>query len=394
MNKLKIIIFEGSLQPPVFINRLMDGLAKEGHDIYLLHFGTTSISPQKNLHYISLGSSKNNFHLIFQSLRNAYETGIKEIIDTSKKIAEGNRKNLQKRNLRVILDKIQPDLIHVQWPSLLDMLGEVLNELKYPVVLSQRGYQINVKPFMDQSYFKKLAAIFPKLSGFHSVSKAISFRGDSIWNSPAKNNEVIYTGLDLDKFTFRENYFRNKKLKFLTVGRPHWIKGLPDTIHACAILQKKNIEFEYVIVGGIGNEEILFLTNFYKLEKSVKILGKLAKKEVYELMSGSDLLIVSSIEEGIPNVLVEAMALGVPVVSTACGGVEELIDHNKEGWVVPTRNPEALAAQIETFSSLPDHSIETVRKAARAKVEKQHSYQQMLKGMEKLYNKVIGTATL
>lgn len=390
MNKLKIIIFEGSLQPPVFINRLMDGLAKEGHDIYLLHFGTTSISPQKNLHYISLGSSKNNFHLILQSLRYAYETGIKEVINTSKKITEGNRENLQKRNLKIILDKIQPDLIHVQWPSLLNTLVEVLNERKYPVVLSQRGYQINVKPFVDHTYFKKLATILPKLSGFHSVSKAISLRGDSIWNSSAKNDEVIYTGLDLEDFSFRENYFKNKKLKFLSVGRPHWKKGLHDAIHACAILLKKNIEFEYVIVGGIGNEEILFLTNFYKLEKSVKILGKLSKKEVYELMSGSDLLIVSSIEEGIPNVLVEAMALGVPVVSTACGGVEELIEHDKLGWVVPSRNPEALAAQIEKFISLPDHSIEIVRRAARLKVEKQHSYERMLKGMESLYRKTIG----
>ncbi len=378
------------MKPPMFIRRLMEGLAKEGHDIYLLHFGTTSILPLKKMHFISLGSNINNYQLILQSLRRSSELNYYAVFETMKKIAGGNKKILQKRNLQVILDKIQPDLIHVQWPSLLDTLGEVLNEGKYPVILSQRGYQINVKPFMDQFYCQKLATIFPKLSGFHSVSKAISIRGDSIWHSPAKIDEVIYTGLDLEEFTFRENYFRNKKLKFLSVSRPHWIKGLHDVIHACAILAKKNIDFEYVIVGGKGNEEILFLTNFYKLEKKVKILGKLPQKEVYDLMIGSDLLIVSSIEEGMPNVLVEAMALGVPVVSTACGGVEELIDNNKEGWVVPSRNPEALAAQIEKFSSLPDHSIETVRRAARSKVEKQHSYEQMLKGMESLYRKTIG----
>ncbi len=387
---LKVIIFEGSLQPPVFIRRLMEGLAEEGHHIYLLHFGDNIKSPLKNMHYISLGSSKNNFLLMIQSLRIALKTDFHAVFKTLKKISECNRKNLQRRNLKVILDEIQPDLIHVQWPTLLDMLEEVLNEQKYPVILSQRGYQINVKPFVDHTYFQKLANIFPKLSGFHSVSNAISLKGDRIYDSDTKLDEVIYTGLGLEDFTFRENYSRNKKLKFLSVGRPHWIKGLHDTIHACAILIKKNIEFEYIILGGRGNEEILFLISKYNLEERVKILGKLPQKNVYDLMIESDLLIVSSLEEGMPNVLVEAMALGVPVISTACGGVEELIDHENEGWIVPTRNPEALAAQIELFNSLPNHSIETVRRAARQKVEKQHSYHQMVKGMESLYTKTLG----
>ncbi len=386
---LKIIIFEGSLQPPVFIRRLMEGLAEEGHSIYLLHFGATIHSSINNLSYISLGSSQNNFLLIFQSLRNAFKYNSFTVFSTLKVLALGNRKNLQKRNLEVLLNELKPDLIHVQWPALLDVLEEVLMEGKYPVILSQRGYQINVKPFVDYNYLQKLAGIFPKLSGFHSVSKAISREGDKIWNSPAKLDEVIYTGLDLQSFEFEENYSRSKKLKFITVGRPHWKKGLHDAIHACSILQKKNIDFEYTIVGGRGNEEILFLRNMYKLEKRVKILGKLPQKKVYELISESDLLVVSSVEEGIPNVLVEAMAIGIPAISAACGGVEELIEHDKEGWVVPTRNPDALAAQIEAFTYLPDDSIETVRKAARQKVEKQHSLRQMVKGMENLYRKTI-----
>ncbi|WP_029037682.1 glycosyltransferase family 4 protein [Salinimicrobium xinjiangense] len=386
---LKIIIFEGSLQPPVFIRRLMEGLAEEGHHIYLLHFGGNISSSKENLKYLSLGSSQNNIQLIFQSLKIAFEYNIFATFSTLKKIVLGNRKNLQKRNLEVLLNELEPDLIHVQWPVLLEVLEEVINERKYPVVLSQRGYQINVKPFVNNSYFQKLSSIFPKLSGFHSVSKAISQEGDKIWNSPAKLDEVVYTGLDLQSFQFQENYSRNEKLKLITVGRPHWKKGLHDAIHACAILVKKDVEFEITIVGGKGNEEILFLTNMYHLEERVNILGKLPQKKVYELMTEADLLIVSSLEEGIPNVLVEAMALGIPVISTSCGGVEELIDHAREGWVVPTRDPAALAAQIEFFTALPEGSIEIVRRAAREKVEEQHSNDQMIRGMESLYKKVL-----
>ncbi|SOC78562.1 colanic acid/amylovoran biosynthesis glycosyltransferase [Salinimicrobium sediminis] len=386
---LKIVVFEGSLQPPVFIRRLMEGLAEEGHSIYLLHFGG-NISPSKeNLKYLSLGSSQNNIQLIFQSLKIAFDYNIFATFFTFKKIVLGNRKNLQKRNLKVLLNELEPDIIHVQWPALLEVLEEVINEGKYPVVLSQRGYQINVKPFVNNSYFQKLSSIFPKLSGFHSVSKAISQEGDKIWNSPAKLDEVVYTGLDLQGFQFQENYSRNEKLKLITVGRPHWKKGLHDAIHACAILFKKDVEFEITIIGGKGNEEILFLTNMYKLEERVNILGKLPQKKVYELMTEADLLIVSSLEEGIPNVLVEAMVLGIPVISTSCGGVEELIAHDREGWVVPTRDPAALAGQIELFTTLPEESIEIVRKAAREKVENQHSSNQMIRGMESLYKKVL-----
>ncbi len=93
--------------------------------------------------------------------------------------------------------------------------------------------------------------------------------------------------------------------------------------------------------------------------------------------------------EGLPNVVVEAMALGLPVISTKCGGVIELIEHEKTGWLVPTRNPDALANAIQDFAKIPLTKIEEIRLAARRKVEAQHSMEQMVLGMESLYLKVI-----
>ena len=386
---LRIIIFEGSLQPPVFIRRLIEGLIKAGHEVFLLHFGNDKKSGINNLHYISLGNSRNLIFLIFQSLRYAFNEGFAAVRETFKIITAGNKKNLYKRNLCLRLKEIKPDVIHVQWPAFLDVLEEVIEEGKYPVILSQRGYQVNVKPYVHPAYFKNLEAVFPKLSGFHSVSKAISERGDEIWTSAAKVDNVVYTGVDLNTLAFKNDYSKNKKLQILTVGRPHWKKGLHDVVSACGILSRDEINFELTIIGGIGNEEILFLKHFYNLEDKVKISGKVPMDIVYKLMSESDLLVVSSIEEGIPNVLVEAMALGLPVISTSCGGVEEVIQNGIQGWVVPTRDPVALADQIRYFYSLPHHEIEMVRKAARQKIEDQHSYGQMIEGMESLYIRTI-----
>ena len=374
--------------------RLIQGLAEKGHKVYLLHFGPLRRSNVKNLKYISIGSSTNNFQLVLRSFKLSSAFNISTFLSTANKIFERDKKELKKWNLKLILEHINPDIVHVQWPSLLETLNDVLTEQKYPVILSQRGYQINVKPFVDDIYHKKIAHYFPKLSSFHSVSKAISKRGDLIWNSSSKVDAVIYTGLNLFNFNFQNTYTRDKKLKLILVGRPHWKKGLHDVILACAILKKKNIEFELNLVGGIGNEEILFLINRYNLQNNIILKEKLPQNEVYELMLASHILIVSSIEEGIPNVLVEAMAYGIPVISTDCGGVSELIEHKKEGWLVPSRQPNALADEIAIFRQLPDEEVEKVRKNARRKVEEQHSYEKMLEGMENLYQKTMAKSEI
>jgi colanic acid/amylovoran biosynthesis glycosyltransferase len=102
-------------------------------------------------------------------------------------------------------------------------------------------------------------------------------------------------------------------------------------------------------------------------------------------MKGSDLFLLPSLEEGIANVAVEAMALGTSVISTDCGGMEELIEHGEEGWVVPTRDVKAIAEQVLNFSQMDVDKISKIKKQARLKVEQQHKEEQMIEGMMKLY---------
>ena len=113
------------------------------------------------------------------------------------------------------------------------------------------------------------------------------------------------------------------------------------------------------------------------------------QKEVFRMMGEASLLLMPSLEEGIPNVVVEAMAIGLPVVSTDCGGIPELIANGVNGWVVPTRNPEAMAVAVMNFRELSLEKIEAVRLAARKKVERQHNEERMIEGMERLYNEVL-----
>jgi colanic acid/amylovoran biosynthesis glycosyltransferase len=119
----------------------------------------------------------------------------------------------------------------------------------------------------------------------------------------------------------------------------------------------------------------------------VELLPQLPQQKVFEFMSSAGVFLLPSIEEGIANVAVEAMALGCPVISTNCGGMEELITHQKEGWIVPVYDSKAMAAQILEFSQLDSEYIKNIKNAARLKVEQQHTEMKMVEGMINLYNR-------
>jgi glycosyltransferase involved in cell wall biosynthesis len=386
---LKIIIFDGSFKTTPFINRLVKGLALN-HEVYILGFNEKLARPLNGVSYVSLGSNQNKFRLALTSLSWVFRAGKPQrLFSALKKLLESNRNAIQKQNLDLALQTISPDVIHLQWPSVISWFEEVLSKQEIPVILSQRGFHNNVRPFVDDSNFQYLQKWYPKIAGFHSVSHAISANGNKIWSSPKKIDQVIYTGLPLEKILFSKEYTRSNPLKLLSIGRAHWIKGYDYALRSCKLLKEKNIPFHYTVIGGAGDEELQFLVDDFELKNYVVLEKRKPQPEVFNLMQEASLLLMPSLEEGIPNVVVEAMAIGLPIISTDCGGVPELITNDKEGWLVPTRNPQALAGAIEDFLGLSVNKIEEVRLAARKKVEQQHSEEQMVKGMEELYYEVV-----
>ena len=79
----------------------------------------------------------------------------------------------------------------------------------------------------------------------------------------------------------------------------------------------------------------------------------------------------------------------LPVLSTDCGGISELISEDKTGFLVPSRNPEAIANKIELFSKMKEKDIKKIVNSAYEKAKCQHNNEQMLDGMISLYKKVI-----
>ena len=385
---MKIIIFDGSFKTTAFINRLVQGLVRKGVEVFVLGFNEELKQPLKGVKYVALGSSPSKWKFMWTSF--SWGLRSKSLLQTIKNLVNGDKSQLKRQNLTAALQHIQPDVVHVQWVSHISLFEDILKSQTYKFVLSQRGYQTNVRPFVDKANFEYLQIWLPQFSGFHSVSQAISKVGNKIYKSTNKIDQVVYTGLDLSRFDFNSLVVKNEVLEIISVGRPHWKKGYDIAIKSMAELKVQGFQFHYQIIGGENDQELLFLIEDLGLTSDVELLPKLPQQKVFELMSSTDVFLLPSIEEGIANVAVEAMALGCPVISTNCGGMEELIIHDKEGWIVPVYDYKAIAAQILEFSQLDSEYIQNIKHAARLKVEQQHTEMKMVEGMMGLYHRVVG----
>lgn len=186
--------------------------------------------------------------------------------------------------------------------------------------------------------------------------------------------ERLYNGLDLDEFEYSSAESRPRRI--LAVGRLVEKKGFDDLISACALLAENGENFECRIVGSGDQEELLReLISSFGLQEKVMMLGSLPQSEVKREISAAAVLAVPCVigqdnnRDGLPTVLLEAMALGTPCISTDVTGIPELLAHDVTGLQVPQRDPEALANALQRL--LDEAPLrEKLATAARQRIEK------------------------
>jgi glycosyltransferase involved in cell wall biosynthesis len=170
----------------------------------------------------------------------------------------------------------------------------------------------------------------------------------------------IYHGLDTKLFSVSDQYSaKNKDVKMpmlLSVGRLVEKKGFDYLIKACAILKERGCQFQCQIVGGGDDHFKAKLVRLIKdlgVEDTINLHGAVTQEELRDIFKNATvfalpcLVVDNGDRDGIPNVLVEAMSMRVPVISTDISGIPELIDHDINGLLVPEKNAEAMADAIE-----------------------------------------------
>ncbi len=113
-------------------------------------------------------------------------------------------------------------------------------------------------------------------------------------------------------------------------------------------LKAAGVPVQYQIIGdGPERQRILYTIQDLGLQDCTQLLGRQPPTAVRELLQQADAFLLASLSEGIANVVLEAMACGLPVVTTDCGGMREAVTDGVEGFVTPVRDPNAMAQALE-----------------------------------------------
>ncbi len=161
--------------------------------------------------------------------------------------------------------------------------------------------------------------------------------------------------------------------RLVCVGRLCEQKGQLLLIEAARLLAERGTQFELVLAGdGEMRGEIEALVATYKLAGVVRITGWISSDEVRSEILASRALVLPSFAEGLPVVIMEAMALRRPVVTTFVAGIPELIIHGEHGWLVPAGDLESLAAAMEECLATAPEAITRMGESARQRVLQRH----------------------
>jgi colanic acid/amylovoran biosynthesis glycosyltransferase len=168
----------------------------------------------------------------------------------------------------------------------------------------------------------------------------------------------LYNGIDLDRFTPMP--VERKPGQIVAVGRLIEKKGFSDLIKACAILRDIGVKFHCSIIGdGPLRGELDGQIKLSSLESRVEIAGPQPQERLIGMVRQASVAVLPCIvsesgdRDGLPTVLLEAMALALPVVTTSVSGGPEIVAHGETGLVVEPGDPAALAASIETLLESP-----------------------------------------
>ena len=199
-----------------------------------------------------------------------------------------------------------------------------------------------------------------------------------------KNNLItVYNGIDLNKFNFFNKDKSSNELSFLSVGRFNKQKDYPNLFQAISILKNTiNKEVKFYIAGdGELRPQLEQLIVDLGISDYVVLLGK--RSDIPTLLNKADYFVLSSRHEGLPTVVIEAMACHTFVIATDCGGSAEIMGNT--GILVPPQNSEALAQALKEAVGRTPLEIQENNFKARQRVEELFSLEKSVQNWLKLY---------
>ncbi len=293
------------------------------------------------------------------------------------------------------------DIVHVHghpYPSSC-VAVKVAEKFSKPIVLTQHNTFIDYGPFWN--IIEKLNDLIIGKMVIQAADKILVVSNATLnyvlsLGAKKQKTEVLYNGVDLERF----KPAKRSKLKIrrtigipedsfvlLTVRRLVYKNGVDTLLESAKIAVEKNSHLLFLVIGsGPDHEKISAKIREYRLEKNFRLLGFVPDANLPHYYNAADLFVLPSKSgEGMPLVLLEAMACGLPVVATNVGGVPEIINRDC-GKIVPPNDAANLAEALLEFSR---SDTSTYSKKAREFVERKFNWNKNVRRLIEIYEELI-----
>ncbi|WP_458352126.1 glycosyltransferase [Peribacillus frigoritolerans] len=270
----------------------------------------------------------------------------------------------------------------------------VCEKYNIPLIVSIRGRDGSDRPEIFEKNAKRYSALNKHGAHFYPVCQYLA-EGLRRLGIPAKNMHVLYGGIELDLFPFSSRTLPTAgEIRVLSVGRLVDKKGFITLIKAFKRIYTQYPNARLHIIGaGEDEKRIKSTIAEYNLKDVVILRGAMHSKQVSDELKKAHIFCLASQTakngdiEGIPNALKEAMASGLPVVSTRHAGIPELIEHQRTGYLAPEKNDMELAKGIQFFMENPDIWTDYTERARKVIEEKFDVNKQIIE-QQRLYSLV------
>ncbi len=285
-----------------------------------------------------------------------------------------------------LVRKIQPDIIYAHWFTPQGIVASIVSSFtKRPWVLTSHASDVEIWkkiPFGGMIVRRFL----PRATAVTAVSQRTLermkiFFSDSQWEDKLSSKvEIIPMGVDTSKFSaprksredLKAEYGLTGKKTILFIGRLARIKGIEYLIQAFEKASQKDSDLHLVIAGdGPLREELQQLTTELNLNDTVEFTGYISGTPKEDYFHLADIVAVTSIiaedgsREGLPVVIMEALAAGKICIATDASGADVIIEDSVNGYIVPEKDVDALAKSIQAIANLDQDHLDVIKQAAQ-----------------------------